>query len=147
MQKRKTIYKRSFQFHFNLRPYIKVLLKRGADCTKTTTVAIFGVNTECTALEYARLCAGGDGPRDFAATFALLCLRCCSTCGITSSGLAKTEGSADVERRLKRCPLCPVGAPRAHYCGPVCQRADWVARHRAECAEARRVLSAAGTEI
>ena len=52
------------------------------------------------------------------------------------------------QRRLKRCGTCPAGGPLGanFYCGPKCQRADWVARHRAECAEARRARQAAGTD-
>jgi len=46
-------------------------------------------------------------------------------------------------QRLKQCGgNCP-----AWYCGKVCQRADWVARHRGEHAEARRARQAAGTEV
>ena len=51
------------------------------------------------------------------------------------------------EKRLKHCARCPADNTRAHYCGEECQRADWVARHRGECAEARRARQAAGTEL
>ena len=48
---------------------------------------------------------------------------------------------------LKRCGSCPAHGPCAQYCGTGCQRADWVARHRGECAEARGLRQAAGTEV
>jgi hypothetical protein len=119
----------------------KSLVKRGADGTKTATRGIGAA--ACTALDIARLRAD-HGPA-FAETFAVLRRRCCSTCGMTSPGLAtKTAGE---QRHLKRCGECPARGCRARYCDEVCQRADWVLRHRGECAEARRVRQAAGPEV
>ena len=135
-----------------------LLLKRGADGTMATTErseayevthssstsreTIPAVDAGSTALDIARTLA--DGTADFAETFAVLRMRCCSTCGMTSPGLAaKTAGE---EKHLKRCGNCPARGPRARYCGEKCQRADWVSRHRGECAEARRARQAAGTE-
>jgi hypothetical protein len=112
----------------------KLLLKRGADGTKTATVDHCGVDTLCTALDIARL-RTNRGPAS-AETFAVLRRRCCSTCGMTSPGRAtKTAGE---QQHLKRCSECPARGCRARYCDEVCQRADWVSRHRGECAEARR---------
>jgi len=103
-------------------------LLRGADGTKTTTQAAGGSFVEgSTALDIARICASSKP--GYAETLAVLRLRCCSTCGITSS--AMTAAGAGGERRLKHCALCRAGGPRAQYCGTECQRADW-ARHREE---------------
>ena len=115
---------------------IKLLLKRGADGIKTATRRV----GQCTALDIARLRADcGPGSAE---TFALLRRRCCSTCGMTSPGLAtKTAGE---QKHLKRCVECPARGCRARYCDEVCQRADWLSRHRGECAEARRARQAAG---
>ena len=127
----------------------KLLLKRGADGTKHTThwqAALLGVDgfeVGSTALDISRLKADHDA--ECAATLEVLRRRCCSTCGITSSGMC--ELTAGEKKRLKRCGDCPARAPRARYCGEVCQRADWVSRHRGECAEARRARQAAGTEV
>ena len=114
----------------------KLLLKRGADGIKTATRRV----GQCTALDIARLRADcGPGSAE---TFALLRRRCCSTCGMTSPGLAtKTAGE---QKHLKRCVECPARGCRARYCDEVCQRADWLSRHRGECAEARRARQAAG---
>jgi len=121
----------------------KLLLKRGADGTKYTTVVTRGVGAVGTALDIARLRAD-RGPA-FAETFAVLRRRCCSTCGMTSPGrAAKTTGD---QKHLKRCGECPARGCRARYCDEVCQRADWVSRHRGECAEARRVRQAAGADV
>ena len=49
------------------------------------------------------------------------------------------------QKHLNRCSECPARGPRARYCSKECQRADWVLRHRGECAEARRARQAAGT--
>ena len=108
----------------------KILHKRGADGTTPTTHAFRGIDSGSTALEIARSRAACDP--GYVETFAALRKRCCSTCGMTSPGLAAAR------TRLKQCSGCPAGGPRAHYCDEVCQRADWVPRHRAECAEARR---------
>jgi len=122
---------------------VTLLLKRGADGTKTTTPASRWDDTWYTALDMARLKAVSDP--GFAETLAVLRLQCCSTCGVTSAGLsAATPG---VEQRLKRCASCPAHGSGAHYCGKDCQRADWASRHRAECAEARRARQAAGAEV
>jgi len=121
----------------------KLLLKRGANGTNTSTVITRGVGALCTALDIARLQAD-RGPA-FAETFAVLRRRCCSTCGMTSPGLS--EATAGEEQHLKRCGNCPASGPRARYCGKQCQRADWVLRHRGECAEARRARQAASTEV
>jgi hypothetical protein len=108
----------------------KMLHKLGAEGTKTTTRAAYGICAGSTALDIARTCAACD--LRFAETFAALRKRCCSTCGMKSPGLAAAR------TRLKQCSACPAGGPSAHYCDEVCQRADWVLRHRAECTEARR---------
>ena len=121
----------------------KLLLKRGADGAKTTTETAKEIDAGSTALEIARLRAD-HGP-DFAETFAVLRRRCCSTCGMTSPGLA--DMTAGKEQHLKRCGDCPARGDRAKYCSKECQRADWVLRHRAECAEARRARQAASTEV
>ena len=71
----------------------------------------------------------------------MLRLMCCGGCGVTSRGLTSPGLSTTMPaggKYLKRCASCPAGGPSAYYCGVVCQRADWVARHRGECAEARR---------
>jgi hypothetical protein len=121
----------------------KMLIKRGADGTKLTTQVVHRHATGSTALDIARLCAGQNP--DFAETFAVLRRRCCSTCGMTSPGrAAKTAGE---QKHLKRCGECPARGCRARYCDEVCQRADWVSRHRGECAEARLVRQSAGTEV
>ena len=87
-----------------------------------------------------------DTRPEFAETFAVLRKRCCSTCGMTSPGLsAATAGEEQLH--LKRCADCPARGSRARYCSKACQRADWVPRHRAECAEARRARQPAGTEV
>jgi len=122
---------------------VKMLLKRGADGAKTTSRAAHVYDAGSTALDMARSRAN-DNP-DCAETFALLRKRCCSTCGLTSPGLSAM--SAGSEQHLKRCGGCPARGPRARYCGKACQRADWVLRHRGECAEARRARQAAGTEV
>jgi hypothetical protein len=120
---------------------IKLLLKRGADGTKRTAQAVGGLAAGSTALAMARLFADSDP--DSVETFTSLRERCCSTCGITSPGLAaKTAGQ---KKHLKRCSTCPARGSRARYCSEECQRADWVSRHRGECAEARRAREAAGT--
>jgi hypothetical protein len=121
----------------------KLLLKRGADGTKTSSRATDGHAAGSTALDLARPCDDNDtGSAD---TLAVLCKRCCNTCGMTSPGrAAKTAGE---QKHLKRCSECPARGCRARYCDEVCQRADWVSRHRGECAEARRARQAAGTEV
>jgi hypothetical protein len=117
-------------------------LLRGADGTKEATQTVPGVDAGSTALDIARTHAGANA--DFRETLAVLCLRCCSTCGVTSAGLSgTTPGGA---QRLKRCASCPAGGPVAHYCGVKCQRADWVARHKGQCTEARHARQAAGTQ-
>jgi len=122
----------------------KVLLKRGADGTKrTSTQAAHGHAAGSTALDIARTRAGSNPA--CAETFTVLRKRCCSTCGMTSPGLAaKTAGE---QKHLKRCGNCPARGSRARYCNEQCQRADWVSWHRGECAEARRAREAAGTEV
>ena len=121
----------------------KLLLKRGANVTMRTTHAVDGHPAGSTALDMARSFA--DSEADFAQTFTVLRKRCCSTCGMTSPGLAvKTAGE---QKNLKRCGECPERGTRARYCNEECQRADWVSRHRGECAEARRARQAAGTEV
>jgi ankyrin repeat protein len=117
----------------------ELLLNRGADGTKKATRTTRRDDAGSTALDILRRRADGDP--DSAETFAVLRMWCCSMCGITSSGLsAMTPGGA---QRLKRCASCPARGPCAHYCGKECQRADWVAWHRGECAEVRRVRQAA----
>ena len=106
---------------------VEMLLERGADGTKTTTQAARGMVAGSTALDIARICA--NSKPGYAETLAVIRLRCCRTCGITSSSM-KAAGAGG-ERRLKHCALCPAGGPRAQYCGTECQRADW-ARHREE---------------
>jgi len=123
----------------------KLLLKRGADGTKTTIEVFEGIDSwidaGSTALGIARLHADHDP--DCTETFEVLRRRCCSTCGMTSPGLAAM--TAGEEQHLKRCGDCPARSPRARYCSKACQRADWVARHRGECAEARRARQVAET--
>jgi hypothetical protein len=106
-----------------------------------------------TALGVARILAKNTGDADTLSvgrgddteTLAVLRRRCCSTCGMTSSGLcAMTAGE---EQHLKRCGGCTARGPRSRYCSKACQRADWVSRHRGECAEARRARQAAGTVL
>ena len=121
---------------------VKLLLTRGADGTKTTTVTVGKIDAGSTALDIARRGASGE---DFTETLAVLRVMCCGACGVTSAGLSAT--TPGVERHLKRCSSCPAGGPSAHYCGVECQRADWVARHRGQCAEARRARQAAGSEV
>jgi hypothetical protein len=117
----------------------KMLLKSGADGVKKATFVTGGVGTLCTALDIARVRA--DRGPECAETFAVLRRRCCSTCGMTSPSLAaKTEGE---QKHLKRCGNCPARASRSRYCSKACQRADWVSRHRGECAEARLAREAA----
>jgi len=131
---------------------VKLLVERGADGTKRTTAAspftmnmlyaqsfsnmqfVPAIDAGSTALDIARTLA--DTSANFARTLAVLRQMCCSTCGVTSAGLPATE--AGVERRLKHCARCPADGTRAHYCGAECQRADWEARHRGECAAAAR---------
>jgi hypothetical protein len=122
---------------------VKLLLKRGADGTKMTTRATPGMDVGSTALDTMRVAACiNPGYTD---TLEVLNRRCCSTCGMTSPGLAvKTEGE---RKHFKRCGDCPAGGPRARYCSEACQGADWVPRHRGECAEARRVRQAATTPV
>ena len=117
---------------------VKLLLDRGADGAK----GVRGGNAGHTALDITRGRADVYHP-GYAETLAVLRLMCCSACGVTSAGLATTPGA---ERRLKRCGRCPARGPCAHCCGTVCQGADWVSRHRRECAEVRRARQAAGTE-
>ena len=102
----------------------KMLLKRGACGTKTTTVAGFTIQAGSTALGIAR--SLNNRATGFAETLAVLRQMCCGMCGVTSAGMsAMTPGQ---ERHLKQCGgNCP-----ARYCGKECQRADWVARHRGE---------------
>jgi len=122
---------------------VKLLLKRGADGTKGTAKAAPGIDAGSTALDIARSRTNDTG--DCAETLAVLRLRCCSTCGMTSPGLsAATVGE---KQHLKRCGDCHVRGSRTRYCSKECQRADWVPRHRRECAEARRARHAAGTEV
>jgi hypothetical protein len=121
----------------------KMLLKRGADGTKLTALAAHGYAAGSTALDIAR--RYNDNDTGAADTFALLRKRCCSTCGMTSPGLDKK--TAGEQKHLKRCSECPARGCRARYCDEVCQRADWVSRHRGECAEARRARQAAGAEV
>jgi hypothetical protein len=122
---------------------VKLLLKRGADGTRRTTQAAHGLDKGSTALHMARLCAGGNP--DCVEIFTVLRKRCCSACGMTSLGLAsKTAGE---KKHLKRCGNCPARGSRARYSGEICQRADWVSRHRAECAESRRARQAAATQV
>ena len=91
-------------------------------------------------LDIARL--HNDKYSDCAETFALPRKRCCSTCGMTSPGLAAmTTGD---EQLLKRCGDCPARGLRARHCSKECQRLDWVSRHRGECAEA---AGAAGSKV
>ena len=116
----------------------KMLHKHCADGTHTTTWAARGLDEGSTALDIAR--SRADRDPSFAETFEALRKRCCSTCGVTSPGLtARTH--------LKQCSSCPAGGASAHYCSEGCQRADWVSRHRGECAEARRSRQAAGAEV
>jgi len=122
---------------------VKLLLQRRANGTKRTTQAVGGLAAGSTALDIARLCV--DESIDCVETFTLLRKRCCSKCCMTSSGLAeKTVGEI---KHLKRCGNCPARGSRARYCSEECQRADWVSRHRGECAEAQLARDAAGTEI
>jgi len=101
---------------------VELLLERGADGTsKTTTHTAVGIDVGSTALDIARIRASVNA--SCAKTFEVLRMRCCSMCGVTSSGLTAAGGAL----KLKRCGNCP-----AHYCGRECQRADW-ARHRGEC--------------
>ena len=103
---------------------VRLLHKLGADGTSTTTRAALEIDAGSTALDIARL-RTAHYPI-FAETFAALCKRCCSTCGMTSPGLS-------VRTRLKQCSGGPAGGPSAQYCSEQCQREDWVSRHRAEC--------------
>ena len=122
----------------------KLLLERGADGGKTTNRDTLGYAAGSTALDIARKRANNNA--DNAETLAVLRRRCCSTCGMTSPGVsAMTAGGG--EQHLKRCGNCPARGSRARYCSKACQRADWVPRHRGECAEARRARQAAGTEV
>ena len=123
----------------------KLLLKQGADGTKTSSRAICGHAAGSTALDIARRHADNNSNTGSADTLAVLRKRCCSTCSMTSPGLAMK--TSDEQKHLKRCSECPARGPRARYCSKQCQRADWVLRHRGECAEARRARQAAGTEV
>jgi len=124
---------------------VKFLLKRGADGTKHTAQAFQELPAGFTALDIARLCADSDPDYVDTRTFTVLRKTCCSTCGITSPGLAaKTAGE---KKHLKRCGNCPARGSRARYCRVECQRVDWVSRHRGECAEARRTPEAARTAV
>jgi hypothetical protein len=118
---------------------VKLLHKRGADGTKTTTQSAHDIDAGSTALDIARGLA--DSYPRYAETFAALRKRCCCACGVTAPGLAGSR------TRLKQCSGCPASGPSAHYCSEQCQRADWVPRHREECAEARRAQQAAGTGV
>ena len=129
-----------YAVHGNNASLVKLLLKRGADGTKRTIHLAGGLDAGSTALDIARL--GADSDPDYAETFTVLRKRCCSTCGMTSPGLAAKTASK--KKHLKRCGNCPARGSRARYCSEECQRADWVLRHRGECAEARQ---AAGTEV
>jgi hypothetical protein len=122
----------NFAFKFNLRR-----------CSKATTRATPLMDMGCTALDAMRVAAIANP--DYAETLAVLRLQCCSACGMTSAGLP--AAAAGVERRLKHCARCPADDTRAHYCGENYQRADWVSRHRGECAEARRAGQGASTEV
>ena len=124
---------------------VKLLLKRGADGALMTTQTTEGIVAGSIALDIARLLCADDNNVEFAETLEVLRRRCCSSCGMTSPGLcAMTAGE---EQHLKRCGDCPDRGLRARYCSKACQRADWVSRHRGECAEARRARQAAGTEV
>jgi hypothetical protein len=130
---------------YNHPAVVKLLLKRGADGTRMIAKATCGLDAGSTALDMARSRAVTYYP-DFLETLAALRLLCCSTCSITSSGLSATT-PGEAKQHLKRCGNCPARGPRARYCSKECQCADWVPRHRGECAEARRVRQAAGTEV
>jgi hypothetical protein len=122
----------------------KLFLKRGADGTKRVDQTTRNDLAGSTALDIARAQARDSHPA-CVETFAVLRKRCCSTCGKTSPGLAaRTAGE---QKHLKRCGNYPARGSRARYCNEQCQRADWVPRHRSECAEARRAQQAAGTEV
>ena len=124
---------------------VKMLLERGADGTKipaSQTISGVVVAPPGTALDIVRSLAHCG--IDFAETFAVLRMLCCSGCGVTSTSLSAAAAAAGAERYLKSCAGCPPNGSRAHYCGKECQRADWVLRHRGECAEARR---AAGNQV
>jgi len=103
------------------------------------------MDVQATALNITRVAAAGHP--GYAETLAVLRLRWCSTCGMTSPGLAAMNTAGGGKQHLQRCGDCPARGPRARYCSNACQRADWVPRHRAECAEARRARQAAGTEV
>ena len=122
----------------------KLIMKRGADGTKKSSRAVLGHDTGSTALDIARGLRANSKP-DSTEPFAVLRKRCCRACGMTSPGLA--AATAGAEQHLKRCGDCPAHGSRARYCSKECQRADWVSRHRGECAEARRAREAAGTEV
>jgi len=125
---------------------VKLLLKQGADGTKITiwSPTILRNDTPgSTAIDLARMYANNDP--GYAETLAVIRRRCCSTCGMTSPGLSAI--TAGEEQHLRRCGNCPARGPRARYCSKDCQRANWMSRHRGECAEARRARQAAGTEI
>jgi hypothetical protein len=139
-----------------LRHYIEVLIKRGADGTKKGTLAAIGIDAPSTALDIVRtrwndiVSSRRFDNADVRETLVVLRQMCCSSCGMTSAGLSATTTTTTTtrggERHLKRCGSCPARGSGAHYCSKACQRADWVARHRGECAEARRAWQAAGTE-
>lgn len=118
---------------------VKMLLNRGADGTKTSSHAWAGIAAGSTALEIKRIQSDmytvdfaaslrsiGQGDvnlvTDIAETMALLRMRCCSMCGMTSAGLSAT--TPGVAQRLKRCVNCPARGDGAHYCGKECQRAS-----------------------
>ena len=118
---------------------VKLLFERGADGTMRNARAARGIDAGLTALDIARHRANDKA--GFAETFAVLRLWCCSTCGVTSSGLSAMAATGG-EQHLRRCGNCPARGSSAQYtgaqyCGTECQRADW-GRHRGECAEARR---------
>ena len=133
-----------FAVHRNRAGVVQMLIERGADGTKTTTDEALGVlDVGSTALDIARVAAANNPGR--AESFAVLRRRCCGRCGMTSAGLSATTPGR--ERHLKRCARCPARGSSAWYCGPECQRAEGVVRHRGECDEARRARQPAITEV
>jgi ankyrin repeat protein len=91
----------------------KLLLKRGAEGTKRTTLAADGLAAGSTALDIARTCVGGNP--DSAETLEVLRKRCCSACGVTSRNLrdqhAECVGVSTEARlpqlKLQLCSGCP----------------------------------------
>ena len=73
---------------------VKLLLKRGADGTKTARE----YDAAVTALDIARDRAAGNS--SYAETFAGLRKRCCSTCGMTSSD----GGRAETPQAVRQLP-------------------------------------------